>query len=64
MSYLLQLIPTRAGYALENAALAGDGPAPKLDRMIVGGGTPLADPASATADNIGPVLACRLSITW
>lgn len=57
MSYLLQLIPTRAGYALENAALAGDGPAPKLDRMIVGGGTPLADPASATADNIGPVLA-------
>lgn len=57
MSYLLQLIPTRAGYARENAALAGDGPPPRLDRMIVGGGTPLADPASATAANIGPVLA-------
>lgn len=57
MSHLLQLIPTRAGYALENAALAGDGPAPRLDRMIVGGGTPLADPASATAANIGTPLA-------
>lgn len=57
MSYLLQLIPTRAGYALENAAQAGDGPAPRLDRMIVGGGAPLSDPASATADNIGMPLA-------
>ena len=48
---MITLRTTAAGRAALNAALAGDGPAPVLDRMAIGGGTP-PDPATVTAADI------------